>query len=87
MQIDGVLHRADHIVTAMHDDAGNVTDFVGIAQQLVIDLEKALVHEVMVFDACEAEGEMRIFECINGRRLGNQGAGGAFPDRPGLGRR
>ncbi len=49
--------RADHVVAAVHDHAGDVGDAVRVAQQLVVDFEEAAVDEVVVLDARERQRE------------------------------
>src|SRR3546814_14621849 len=44
VQVPGVLDRADHVVTAVDDDAGDVGDLAGVAQQLVVELEIGRAH-------------------------------------------
>src|SRR3546814_6824075 len=45
VQVPGALDRADHVVTAVDDDAGDVGDLAGVAQQLVVELEEARSEE------------------------------------------
>ena len=37
----GAFHGADDVVTALHDDTGNVADARGVAQQLVVGFEES----------------------------------------------
>ena len=52
------FHGADDIVTALHDNTGDAADARGIAQQLVVGLEKTLVEEVMRLYAREGQREL-----------------------------
>ncbi len=82
VQVEGVLHRADHVVAAVDDDAGNVDDAVGIAQQLVVDLEEAGIGEVVVLDARERQRELRVGMAVGEIGVDVQEARRAFPDAP-----
>src|SRR3546814_4395555 len=52
--------RADNVVAAMDDDAGDVGDLAHVAQQLVVDLEEAAIDEVVVLDPRECQREARV---------------------------
>ena len=54
-KVDGDLRRCHHIVAAMHDHAGNVPQAVRGADQLIVGVEKAAMHEVVAFDARKRE--------------------------------
>src|SRR3546814_8636262 len=60
VQVPGVLDRADNVVAAMDDDAGDVGDLARVAQQLVVDLEEAAIDEVVVLDPRECQREARV---------------------------
>lgn len=83
VQVPGVLDRADHVIAAVDDHAGDVGDAVGVAQQLVFDFEEAAVDEVVVLDARERERERGVFVPGDEILVHVQEAGGAFPHAPG----
>src|SRR5690606_11367130 len=87
VQVPRVLQRADHVVAAVHDHAGDVGDAVRVAQQLVLDLEESAVDEVVVLDPGEGQGELRILVAGDEVVVHVQEAGRAFPHAPGPGRR
>src|SRR3546814_16253864 len=60
VQVPGVLDRADDVVAAMDDDAGDVGDLAHVAKQLVVDLEDAAVAAVMVVDQREGNRAERV---------------------------
>src|SRR3546814_16332924 len=80
--LPGVLDRADHVVTAVDDDAGDVGDLAGVAQQLVVELEEAAVDEVVVLDPRERQRETRVCVAVGEVRVDVHDAGGAFPPAP-----
>ena len=45
MQRPGALHRADDIVSALHDHPGNLADPRGVAQQLVVGFKETFVEK------------------------------------------
>src|SRR3546814_8083717 len=75
VQVPGVLDRADDVVAAMDDDAGDVGDLAHVAQQLVVDLEEAAVDEVMVLDPREGQREARVGVAVGEVRIDVQEAG------------
>ena len=78
VQGPGTAHRADHVIAALHDDAGNVADARHVAQQLVVDLEEAAIDEVVALDAREGRGVVRLFEFRDVGGVQVQEAGGAW---------
>jgi hypothetical protein len=83
MQVPGRRHRADHVVAALHDHRRDVADAAHAAQQLVLALEEALVHEVVALDARHGDCEILLAPFVHVLVVGVQEAGGRFPDRPG----
>ena len=79
----GGLRRRHHIVAAMHDHAGNVPEAVRGADQLIVGVEEAAVHEVMAFDAREGEGVMRLREAALALGIRQQRERLALPGAPG----
>ena len=55
-QPKGRQRRADHVIAALHDRAGDLRDPMQVAQDLAIDFQKALVHEVMVLQPRKGTG-------------------------------
>ena len=60
---------------------------MGVAQQLVVDVEKTTVDEVVAFDAREAQREMRVLVAVHEGLVGLQEARAGLPDRPAARRR
>ena len=56
VQLPGDPQRRADVVAAMHDDRRDVADAAGVGDQLVIELEKSAVDEVMALDPREGEG-------------------------------
>ena len=76
------LDRTDHVITTLHDRGRNVRDQVRIAQQLVIHLKEAAVHEVVTLNAREGQ-RLGIRAKISGEgRIRQELARGPFPDAP-----
>src|SRR3546814_948689 len=67
---------------AVDDDAGDVGDLAGVAQQLVVELEEAAVDEVVVLDPRERQRETRVCVAVGEVRVDVQEAGRAFPHAP-----
>ena len=84
VQVERALHRADHVVAAVHDHAGDVRHLRHVAQQLVVGVEEPLVHEVMVLDARERQREARIAVAGFVIPRDAQVTRPAFPDAPRL---
>ena len=57
VQFPRARDRADHVVTALHDDAGDVLELHRVFEQLVRPQE-AVVDEVVAFDPREGFGEI-----------------------------
>src|ERR1017187_327204 len=51
------FHGANDIVTALHDDSGDMADARDVAQQLVVGFEEGMVEEVVDLNAREGESE------------------------------
>eukprot|EP01133_Synstelium_polycarpum_P026548 gene26548-31925_t len=68
-QMPGVQERRAHVIAAMHENAGNFADQMGIAQEVVIRFEEAPVLEIMAFDACKRDGEMIAGKSLFPRRI------------------
>ena len=82
VQRPGIARRARHVVAAMHDDAGNVLQPAGVADQLPV-LEPAAMHEIVVLDAGEGDREILLAELAAGLGVGQQRDRLAFPQAPG----
>src|SRR5690606_16205686 len=87
LELPRVLNGAHHVVAAVDDDARDVGDPVGIPEELVLDLEEAAVHEVVVLDAGEGEGELRILVALREVLVDVEVAGRPLPHAPGPGGR
>jgi hypothetical protein len=61
VQRPGVFRRAGHVVAAVHDDARDAMELVGVAQQLSL-VQPAGIDEEMVFDARKGVGEFFVLE-------------------------
>src|SRR5882724_1962509 len=68
MQVPGARHRADDVVTALDDHAGNVANLSDILDQIIVGRKEAVVHEVVTLDAGEGLRESRIGKLLD--RLG-----------------
>jgi hypothetical protein len=82
VQRPGAFHGADHIVTALHDDTGDVANPRGVAEQLVVRFQKALVGKVVGLNTREGESELILLVAAGKCRIGQQLRGGAFPTAP-----
>ena len=78
------FRRAGHVITALHDDAGNVAQLARVADQLAI-LQPAAMDEIMIFDSGEGEREIIRIMGRRQRRVGQQADRLAFPQAPGAG--
>ena len=83
VQVPRVLHRADHVVAAVDDDARDVRQAMRVAQQLVLDFEEATVDEIVVLDAREGVRKLRFRETRRKLGIGKQRDGLALPEAPG----
>jgi len=82
VQFPGVLERTDHVVSALHDHAGNVFDAMCVAQELALDLEEAAVDEVMILDAGKCQGELGILVSLDEILINVQVARRPLPHAP-----
>ena len=57
----GGARRADDVVAPVHDRARNAAEPVRVPDQLV-RLQPSVVHEIVILDPREGEGEVRVFE-------------------------
>ena len=80
----GALEGADHVVAALDDGAGKGRECGCVAQQLAL-VHPALVQEVVALDAGEGQGGRLVAVRGDEVGVGNELAGGALPDAPGLG--
>src|SRR5690606_330729 len=78
----GVAGRADDVVAAVHDDAGDVGDLVHVAQELGRGREEAVVNEVVTLDAGKGEGKGCIVAVGDEVAVLNEGGDTAFPPTP-----
>ena len=86
MQRKSLLQRTHHVVAPMHNDARNVFQPSRIAAKL-IGFKKGMIDEIVVLDARQTQGDMRVAEVIRGGVIGQQRHRAPLPHRPGLGRR
>src|ERR1700689_3086091 len=70
VQRPGAFHGADHIVTALHDDTGDVANPRGVAEQLVVRFQKALVGKVVGLNTREGESELILLVAAGKCRIG-----------------
>src|ERR1700730_5309663 len=85
MEVPGAGRRADHIVTPLHDDAGNVTNLLDILGQIVFGREETIVHEVVAFDARKGQRELRVGKFLDRFVIKEESRSTAFPNTPGAG--
>ncbi|MCY1464166.1 hypothetical protein D9M71_821590 [compost metagenome] len=52
VQLPGVIQRANHVIATMDDHAGQMSDFVHVANQL-IGFKEGIVGEVVAFDTSD----------------------------------
>ena len=53
VQCPRAFHGADNIVTALHDDTGDVANARCVAKQLIVGFKKALIGEVVSLNTRE----------------------------------
>src|SRR5438132_6083371 len=82
VQVPGARHRANNIVAALNDYAGNLPDLLDILDQIILCWEETIVHEVVAFDACEGERKLRVSKSLNRVVIKEQLGRAAFPDTP-----
>ena len=78
-QIDRVAHRGAGVIAPVDDRAGNGVQLVGLRQQPTVLGEKALVLEVVVFDAGKGEGLVAIVPSLLSCKVGQQRQGACLP--------
>src|SRR5215475_3788141 len=83
MEFPRAHHRADHVVPPLNDHGGNVANLVHIFEQVIVGLEKRIVHEVMRFDARKWKRLARIAELINQILIRYQLRCASLPGAPG----
>ncbi len=57
VQGPGSFHGGHHVVAALNDHAGNVSEPGSVSQQLVIPVKETLVDEVVALDAGKGQGK------------------------------
>lgn len=72
MQIPAAGDRTAGVVTAMDDDGGKMADSADVFDQIIIGLEKAIVHEIMALDPGERQSHARFRELIDQRLIGDE---------------
>src|SRR3984957_9654308 len=78
------FHGANNIVTALHNDPGDVLNPRGAAEQLIVRFKKALVDKVVGLNTRERQGEL-ILQVVAGKcSVGQELRGGALPSTPNL---
>src|SRR5215510_3702813 len=82
MEFPRAHHRADYVVPPLNDHGRNVANLVNIFEQVIVGLEKRIVHEVMRFDARKRKRLVRLAEIINQTLVGYQLQCAALPDAP-----
>ena len=78
-EIEGTDDRTDHVIAAVDDHGGNMTDAVDIVEQLRFRPEEASIHKIMSLDAREGWSETIATEKLLALRVGEQRARRAFP--------
>src|SRR2546427_10552663 len=53
MQIPGARHRANNVVSPLHNHAGYLTNLPDVFNQIILARKETVVHEVMAFNARE----------------------------------
>ncbi len=83
MQVPSALHRANHVIAALHNDGWDFADSADILQKLTVGAEEAFVYKVVALDAREGNsvGVFPEFRDVVGIQA--QVARRAFPNRPG----
>src|SRR6185437_5002092 len=84
MQLPRGLHGTHDVVSALHDDRGDVADAVDLLDELVVRAQEAAVDEVVTFDARERLGVTILVELRYVIRGGAQVTRGGLPDGPGF---
>jgi len=84
VQRKGLVDGTDHVITTVHDHAWNVRQSWRVAYDLV-GRKKGIVHEVMAFDARQAERRARCVEMLDDTVRWLQCRRAAFPQGPGFG--
>src|SRR5699024_2522907 len=85
VQVVGGTYRGAHVVAALDDHTGDVTDGLDPVDELVRG-EKTPVVEVMVLDPGEGQGVVLVGVVFTQARIGQQGDRRTFPHAPGTGR-
>ncbi len=73
---------ADHIVTALDDACGDMSDLVDVFEQPVVRFKKATVDKVVTFDAGKSECFLVVFKATEVIGGDIEAAGTDFPMRP-----
>jgi len=84
-EIVGDLDRRHHVVTAMHDHAGDVPQPMRVGNQLIVGMEEAAIDEVVALDAGEGQRVVVFGEAAYPLGVGKQRKCLAFPGAPGPG--
>ena len=69
LQQQGLINRTHHVVSSMHDKAGNMTDPVHVFDQLP-GSQETLVAKIVALESRDAEGDMRIAEMVDNILIG-----------------
>src|SRR5699024_8387768 len=85
VQVVGGTYRGAHVVAALDDHTGDVTDGLDPVDELVRG-EKTPVVEVMVLDPGEGQGVVLVGVVFTQARIGQQGDRRTFPHAPGTSR-
>src|ERR1051325_1702141 len=83
MELPGAHDRANNVVTTLHDDTRNSADTADVFDQIIVGWEEGVVHEVVAFDACEGEGELRLGKFFDHCRIEEKFRSAALPNTPG----
>src|SRR5580765_7870515 len=78
VKFPGNLGWAEHVVAAVDDNRGDVTDATDVLQQLVVRPHEPSVQEVVALDPGESSGVFRLFERGDRSWVRLQVNGGAF---------
>ena len=76
------LHRRDHIIAALDDDARNTLQPEGILEQLAVAGEEAAMNEIVALDPREGDGETVCAKLGDALAVGQQRECGGFPLAP-----
>ena len=85
VQQGGVVERADHVVAAVDDLAGNIGEPLHVVENLVF-LDEALVDEIVSLDPGQGQGPVRRGEFRQAAWVHPQGGAASLPGCPSLGR-